>query len=232
MNILPQLLTDVSTVQNAPLGARYVDLIDGNVYRYFQAKEIIAKGACVTPKVLGDGDADASTGKELKDGAVTFTSSQVGALVSINVGTNSINDAPNKITALLGSGASNYFSLETAWSADLTTGEDYIISHPYMVEECDAVGESPVGVAMVAMADGEYGWIQVKGRGHALIDGTAKAVTFGQPLVTSTTAGSLKGLEATADSLAADSLEAATSKITALSISALVQRIPVIINCE
>lgn len=221
-----QKITEPSATQKFPLGTRYFDENSGKVYYYVKANEALAKGAIVTGLVaLFDGDCDASSGKVLNDAASTFTANTVGAHVKINAGTNSIDQDPNRVTAY----AANALTLETAWGSDLTTAEDYVVYNEWLVEECDAAGESITGVAPVAFTTQYYGFIQTGGDCAAVkVAGNTDAVVAHEGLVSSAAAGVAKGLTAAGTTVD----EAEKANITALVPTALAaQLIPATLNC-
>ena len=224
-----QKLTLSSAEQKMPLGTRYFDENTGKVYYYIKANEALTAGATLTPMLaIADGDCDASSGEVLNDAAVTFPAGCVGAFVKVNVGTNGIDDAPNRVISVIGTGNSNYLMLENAWSADLTTAEDYVVYHPFVVEDTDAAGERIVGVAGAAIASGEYGWMQSGGYCEAVkIIGGTDALAANEGIISSTTAGTGKGL--TAAGTTAD--EADKANIFAVFGTALTQKVPAFLNC-
>lgn len=214
-----------SSTQKAPLGTRYFDQNTGKVYYYAKANEALTLGATLTPILaLFDGDCDASSGAVLNDAAVTFTAATVGCYVKINVGTNSINDTPNKVLSY----TANQLVLESNWSADLTTAEDYVVYNPFLMENTDAAGETIKGVAPIAVTSGYYFWMQTGGYcSDVKIIGGTDAIVANEGIVSSTTAGTGKGL--TAAGTTAD--EAEKANITALFGSALTQTVPAFLNC-
>lgn len=222
----PQKVDEASSEQRLPLGTRYFDESTGKVYYYIKAGGAIALGEILTPLLaIFDGDCDASVGAVLNDAAETFTIAAVGAFVKINVGTNSINDAPNRVTKLV---TVNQLQLENEWSADLATSEDYVIYHPFIVKETSAAAQIIVGVALVALADGEYGWMQSGGYIDAVkVIGATDPLAANEGIVSSSTAGTGKGL--TAGGTTVD--EAEKANITALMASALTQLQPAQLNC-
>jgi hypothetical protein len=225
--IAGQKLTEESATQKLPLGLRYLEETTGRVYYYVKANEALDLGAILTPMVAElDGDCDASTGTAFVDAADTLTAAMVGSFIKINAGTKSINQAPNEIVKF--TDADNVV-VKTAWSAALTTAEDYVIFHPWKVEECDAAGEAIVGVAPFAVTSGYYFWMQSGGyTEHVLVAGDTDAVVAHEGLVSSAAAGVAKGLTAAGTTVD----EAQKSNITALVPTALAaQTLPAILSC-
>lgn len=225
-----QAVDAVSTTKKLPLGTRYFDENTGKVYYYIQANEALAIDTIVTPMVaLFDGDCDASSGNVLNDAAETFTAQTrmvTGeAHVIINAGTNSIDDTPNRVLSV----AANALTLETPWSSDLTTSEDYVVYAPFLVENCDAAAERIVGVVPVAFAAGEYGWMQSGGLcDNVEVIGSTDAIVAHEGIISSGTQGLGKGL--TNGGTTAD--EADKANIMALVPTALAAvKVPAILNC-
>jgi len=213
-----------SATRKAELGTKYVD-IEGKTWRYCRANEALAANTAVTQVNLFDGDCDASSGSVLNDAAVTFTSAAVGMYVKINAGTNSIDDAPNLVKALV---TANQLKVTTAWSADLTTSEDYVVYHNYNVEATDAASESIVGVTPIAITSGYYFWLQTEGLAHVEGVGNTDAIVQYEGVVSSSTAGAVKGLTAAGTTVD----EAEKANMTALVPTALAsQKIPVMLKC-
>ena len=222
--IIPQDLAIESSTQKVPLGTRH-ESFNGKVYRYCKANEALDAGAILTMVNIADGDADASVGAVLNDAAVTFTAETVGALVKINAGTKGIDDVPNRVL----SQTDNQLVLETAWSADLTTSEDYVVYKPFLVEECDAADERIYGVTNIDVTSGNFFWMQIQGHVDAvLVAGDTDAIVQYEGIVSSAAAGVAKGLTAAATTVD----EAEKANIIALVPTALAaQSIPAILNC-
>jgi len=220
-----QAVNKTSTTQKLPLGTRYFDETTGKTYYYIKANAAIVEGDTLTSIVaLFDGDCDASSGSILNDAAVTFTAATVGCYVKVNAGTNSIDDVPNRVTAY----SANALTLENGWSAALTTAEDYIVYNPFLVKKSDSVGQIITGVGVTSIATGEYGWMQSGGYCHAVkVIGGTDAVVANEGVVSSSTAGTCKGL--TAAGTTAD--EAEKSNITAILPTALTQKAPAYLRC-
>ena len=221
-----QRVDEESSVAKMSLGTRYFEAHTGKVYYYVRANEALTAGSVVTPMVaLFDGDCDVSSGAVLNDAAVTFAGNLVGSLVKINAGSNSVTDAPNEVSSF----TANQLVLLNSWSEDLTTGEDYVVYNPWLVENCDAAGEVIVGVAPIAVTSGYYFWMQSGGYCDAVrVEGNTDAVVANEGLVSSAGAGVAKGL--TAAGTTAD--EAEKANITALVPTALAaQTIPAVLKC-
>jgi hypothetical protein len=211
------LLTQTYTsILDAPvsLGSRVIT-DDGREFVFCEAGGTIAAGNPVQQEdvlsylINADVDAAQAVGTVRMTGTGDFTAYTAGGLEGAVV---YIDGA----TAAAGSGQqrfirrvvdANTIEITEAWTTALTTGADYIVYRPFVVQAKAATQLATPGVAQVAIADGSFGFIQTKGLGHALIDGSQDALVANEVCtVGEAVAGTVQGLTnaaTTADDIAA-----------------------------
>lgn len=220
-----------SVAQEHILGAIHVDQNTNRKYKYCKANEALAEGAILTAMLalVTASDCAASVNRELKSQGTEFLATQVGAWVKIIVGTIAINDDPNEIEAFISTAE---VRMKTNWSASLTTAEDFLIYHPYWMEECDAAGERIFGVAPIAVTSGYFFWMQIRGNTPQVkVDGNtgSNAIVAGEGIISG---GGASGQGRGLLNAGTTTDEAEKSNIIALVGTTLVaQTVPAILDC-
>jgi hypothetical protein len=171
-------------------------------YRYMKAQEAIAIGQVVSLYQFidnADVDAAAAIGATNLKGTGDFTAGEFGvtfpsAFVSIDA-----NTGANQTRAIEGNaGTADYLQVERnhGWDVALDGTSDYVTYDMNYVQLADS-DEVPIvmGVAISAIASGEWGWFQVAGFCPLVRSaGGTDAIVAGEPVVVSSTAGVARGM--------------------------------------
>lgn len=185
------------------------------VYKYVKFEEAVAIGQCVMSAALidnADVDQAQAIGTKVLKGTGDFTASEFGngsfaafpdAYVTIDAGVGV--GQTHKIDGNRGS--TDYLNLHTPYTVALDTTADYVTYSPNYVSllDTDDVGEDGtfcLGVAISAMTDEYWGWVQIKGFCPLIrAVGSTHAIVKGEAIVPSSTAGACKGNDATTDAV-------------------------------
>jgi len=205
-----QLLTqsnilDVGTTQLHPLGQEGTDEI-GRTFRYAKAGGTVPAGQIVTaaPNVANHVGARATNSAAIGDevievtvGATAVTEDQYkGGLIVINAGTGLGQQFRIKGNTAAASAGTTKVYIDGAVKVALATADSKAHLYPNKfngVTTSSTLAFRRVGVAVRALANGEYGWLQTTGVAGVLVEGAAVAIA--DPVIPSaTTAGAVEGI--------------------------------------
>lgn len=201
--INPQELFDVtsnSLNESTDLGALSTTG-DGRYFRY-----VLAGAVALVPGTLQQASAEVTGNENLTAVAAAIGAKTLVSTSTVTVTANQYQGGYALITTSAGVGyqykiashaaftsAAPTFTLEDPIIVALTTGSRIdLVASPYLnvVQNPTSATAMPVGAAVAATPIGYYGWLQVKGLGICLADGT---VTVGTSLVASNaTAGAVE----------------------------------------
>lgn len=205
-----------STKQNQPgIVVRKLAKEGYRFFRYMKAEAAFAIGqvAMIGPVIdNADVDAAATTSETTLTATSDFTANEFNdgtfpsAYVSIDA-----NTGIGQTRSIIGNrGSTSILSLENnAWDTALDTTSDYItydVNYVTLADAATARISTPMGVAISAITDEQWGWFQVGGFCPLVrCVGTTDPTIRGALITTSTTAGACKGPTAggtTADDVA------------------------------
>jgi len=205
-----QLLTqsgilDVGTTQLHPLGQEGTDEI-GRTFRYAKAGgtvpagQIVIAAANVANHVGARATNSAAIGDEVIEvtvGATAVTEDQYkGGLIVINAGTGLGQQFRIKGNTAAASAGTTKVYIDGAVKVALATADSKAHLYPNKfngVTTSATLAFRRVGVAVRALANGEYGWLQTTGVAGVLVEGAAVAIA--DPVIPSaTTAGAVEGI--------------------------------------
>jgi hypothetical protein len=205
-----QLLTqndilDVGTTQLHPLGQYGTDEI-GRTFRYAKAGGAVGAGQLVVAaaNVANHVGARATNSAAIGDesiqvtvGATAVTEDQYkGGLIVINAGTGLGQQFRIKGNTAAASSSTTTLYIEGAVKVALNSADSKAHLYPNKfngVTTSATLALRRVGVAVRALANGEFGWIQTTGVAGVLVEGAAVAIA--DPVIPSaTTAGAVEGI--------------------------------------
>jgi len=200
--MIKQDITKTATTSDAQLGERIrqynPDMGVYGVFEHVKAPVAISKFDLCMRAPVEDGDCDGATAasKTIVDATKSWTvDAWAGYLVTVIDGA-----APYGETLRVESNTATVLTLAPVrigatetFSANLGTSHRYSIHHPHFVAKTSGAAVHPAGVAQVAVAAGEYFWMQVCGRSLVNFDGTTDPSVLGEIAVPSSTAGKAKG---------------------------------------
>jgi hypothetical protein len=178
----------------------HIGFADGREYvRVFAATALAAGNPVQVTDVIAGGlinadvDAAQAIGTDTLTGTSDFTSyvngGLEGATVWIDAGTGS--GQVRYIKEVL---SANQIRVTEDWTTALATDADYIVFRNWAVAPKATTAINSPGIAQYAIAINNYGWVQTKGFGHALADGSQDPLIAGEPIVVGTAvAGTVEG---------------------------------------
>jgi len=198
-------LLDVGTTQLHPLGQMAQDEI-GRTFRYAKAGGAVAAGniVCAAANVANHVGARATNSAAVGDdyidvtvGATAVTEDQYkGGLIVINAGTGIGQQFRIKGNTAAASAGTTRVYIDGAVKVALSSSDSKAHLYPNKfngVTASSTLALRRVGVAIRALASGEYGWIATQGVVGVLVEGTAVAIA--DPVIPSaTTAGAVEGI--------------------------------------
>lgn len=198
-------LQDVGTTQLHPLGQLAVDE-NGRSFRYAKASgavgagRIVAAAANVANHVGARATNSAAIGDQVIEvtvGATAVTQDQyAGGLIVINAGTGLGQSFRIKGNTAAASSGTTKVYIEGAVKVALSSSDSKAHLYPNKfngVSTSSTLALRRVGVSVVALADGQFGWICTQGVCAVLVEGTAVAIA--DPVIPSaTTAGAVEGI--------------------------------------
>lgn len=217
-------ILDVGTTQLHPLGQEGTDEI-GRKFRYAKAGGAVAAGglvvaaANVANHVGARATNSAAIGDEVIEvtvGATAVTEDQYkGGLIVINAGTGIGQQFRIKGNTAAASSGTTKVYIEGAVKVALASADSKAHLYPNKfngVTTSATLALRRVGVAVRALASGEYGWLCTVGVAGVLVEGTAVAIA--DPVIPSaTTAGAVEGIgtAAVTDQIVGIAIQAGTT---------------------
>lgn len=200
--ITPQDLFVVSSTQQTDLGAQ-ASTGDGRLFRY-----VLAGGTTLVPGKLQQASAEVTANQDLTAVAAAIGDTSISASTTVTVTANQYTNGWAVITVTPGQGyqygisghaaytaAAPTFSLSDPIKVALTTSSRIdLVANPYsgVIVNPATASSCVVGVAVAAITNAQYGWIQVGGVANVLADG---AVAVGTSVVASNAvAGAVEAL--------------------------------------
>lgn len=198
-------LQDVGTTQLHPLGQLAVDE-NGRSFRYVKASGSVAAGRLVAAAALVANHVGARATNsaaigdsviEVTVGATAVTQDQyAGGLIVINAGTGIGQSFRIKGNTAAASSGTTKVYIEGQVKVALSSSDSKAHLYPNKfngVSTSATLALRRVGVSVVALTDGQYGWICTQGVAAVLVEGTAVAIA--DPVIPSaTTAGAVEGI--------------------------------------
>lgn len=202
--VSPQDVFSSSATQGTSLGAR-ATLGDGRVFRY-----ALAGGTSLVPGKLQQSSAEDTTNyQNLAAAATSIGDTTLTISTSTTVAANALANGILVVTTSTGAGYTYQISGNSATTAAAglvitladpilvatsTSSRFDVIPNPFsgVIVNPATASSSPAGVAVYAVTNAQYGWLQTQGAVGVLADGT---VTVGTQLVASNgTAGAVEAL--------------------------------------
>ena len=193
----------VRTAQGGQKLGTLMELPDGSLYRYCKTGEALGAGTCIqTPLAIADHDMDLAIEADAAIGVRTFTVTLGSTLATVDQykdGYVYINDGAGeghkyRLRSNLAVASGQTFTCELEEKdflrEALTTATSLagLMANPY--NGALLVNTSPdgaaTGFACTELASGEFGWLQTRGWGCVLIQGTALIGDVGVPSLNQT----------------------------------------------
>lgn len=176
-----------------------IDLSDGRTFVWVEASAALAAGNPVQATdvlsflVNADVDAVVAIGGDTLTGTGDFsaiTGDQLAyAWVYIDAGTGAgqVRWIKNRID-------DDVIRITEPWTTALDATSDYIIVRPFTVEPKAATALASPAISQIVIAQDEFGWVQTKGMGHALADGSQDPIIAHEVVTVGTAvAGTVEG---------------------------------------
>lgn len=217
-------ILDVGTTQLHPLGQEGTDEI-GRKFRYAKAGGDVAAGGlvCAAANVANHVGARATNSAAIGDGVIEVTVGATavtedqykGGLIVINAGTGIGQQFRIKGNTAAASSGTTKLYIEGAVKVALSSSDSKAHLYPNKfngVTTSATLALRRVGVAVRALASGEFGWICTQGVVGVLVEGAAVAIA--DPVIPSaTTAGAVEGIgtAAVTDQIVGVAIQAGTT---------------------
>jgi len=185
------------------LGTRYCPG-DGREFVYVEAIAALAAGNpvqiedLITGPYLADADVDAAaaagtdTLTATGDFAALTADQLVNAVVYINGA--GLADGMGQVRIIKNRLDDNTIQVTEPWTTALTTNSDYVIFRPFGVSPKAATALTSPGIAQGVITINQFGWVQTKGLGHVLVDGSQDPILLGEVVTCGTAvAGTAQG---------------------------------------
>jgi len=219
-------LTDTHTTKQLELGTIFEDR-EGNLYKYIKAGEALVRGDCLRPSAMAAWDSGIAIDGALVSGDQVMHIDTVTTEMAANAYAGYwVGQAPAagkgmlhqiKSHPLIAVSGEGDLYLEDPIAEAFADDVALLIYHPDVLEQTDSATDIITAVAIVGIASGSFGFVQIAGFIPAVkIKGDTQALVVDEPIVPCTTVGAGIGRDGAVE---ADIVEIGLSPLIAVEAS-------------